>query len=52
MNTKVISLRVPEELKRWIDDEAAKNCRSLNNEIVFRLMKQKEEENTGKLSKQ
>ncbi|WP_257288033.1 Arc family DNA-binding protein [Endozoicomonas sp. SESOKO2] len=32
-------LRLPENLKKWIEEESSRNERSLNNEIVYRLKK-------------
>ncbi len=30
-------LRMPQEIRQWLDKEAKENGRSLNNEIVHRL---------------
>lgn len=30
-------LRIPVDLKKWLKDQAAKNGRSLNSEIIHRL---------------
>jgi hypothetical protein len=38
---KVVNLRMPVELKTWLEREARKNLRSLNNEVVFRLSEMK-----------
>lgn len=32
-----IGLRLPPDLKRWLEEQAAQNHRSLNGEIVVRL---------------
>lgn len=43
----VFSLRMPDSLKRWFEEEAAKNRRSINTEILIRLERAFEDE-TGK----
>jgi predicted HicB family RNase H-like nuclease len=35
--TKTFNLRLPPELRAWLEREARNNVRSLNSEIVFRL---------------
>ncbi|QHA83563.1 Arc family DNA-binding protein [Pseudomonas mediterranea] len=35
------NLRLPEELKQWVESQAQENCRSQTAEIVFRLMEEK-----------
>jgi len=35
------NLRLPEELKQWLENQAQENCRSQTAEIVFRLMEEK-----------
>lgn len=40
MKTRAIQptgVRIPDELKTWLAEQANKNRRSLNNEIVYRL---------------
>jgi predicted HicB family RNase H-like nuclease len=34
---KTFNLRIPADIRKWLEDEARKNMRSLNNEIVFKL---------------
>lgn len=34
---KPLGVRMPEELKQWLKDQAEKNMRSLNSELVVRL---------------
>jgi hypothetical protein len=34
---KVVNLRMPAELKSWLEAEATKNRRSVNSEAVFKL---------------
>jgi len=34
---KPLGIRMPEELKQWLKDQAEKNMRSLNSELVIRL---------------
>lgn len=34
---KTFNLRIPADIRKWLEDEAHKNMRSLNNEIVFKL---------------
>lgn len=36
-NIKPLGVRLPEELKQWLKDQAEKNMRSLNSELVMRL---------------
>jgi predicted HicB family RNase H-like nuclease len=36
-DTKTFNLRMPPELRAWLDEEARKNFRSLNSEIIFKL---------------
>ena len=36
-----ISLRIPEELRKWLKHQAVENDRSLNAEILARLADQK-----------
>ncbi|AZD93012.1 MULTISPECIES: Arc family DNA-binding protein [Pseudomonas] len=35
------NLRLPEELKQWVENEAQKNFRSQTAEVVFALMEEK-----------
>lgn len=35
------NLRLPEELKQWLENEAQKNLRSQTAEVVFALMEEK-----------
>lgn len=35
------NLRLPEDLKQWVENQAQKNCRSQTAEIIFRLMAEK-----------
>lgn len=42
------SLRIPPDLKTWIDSKATENGRSLNQEIVQRLKESKAKEEEGK----
>ncbi|MFJ3114944.1 Arc family DNA-binding protein [Pseudomonas protegens] len=35
------NLRLPEELKQWVEHEAQKNCRSKTAEVVFALLEEK-----------
>ncbi|AZC88383.1 hypothetical protein C4K29_2080 [Pseudomonas chlororaphis subsp. piscium] len=35
------NLRLPEELKQWIESKAQENCRSRTAEIVFMLMEER-----------
>lgn len=47
MNTSIITLRVPEELKQKLDMLALKENRSLNNylnTVLIKLVEQKEKE--------
>lgn len=34
-------MRLPEELKKWLEEQAQANCRSQTAEIVFRLTEEK-----------
>ncbi|WP_459716068.1 Arc family DNA-binding protein [Paraburkholderia sp. 2C] len=36
-DVKKLNLRLPADLKNWLEHESKKNMRSLNSEIVFRL---------------
>ena len=36
-----IGMRLQPELKSWLKDEAKKNCRTMNTELVFILEKEK-----------
>lgn len=38
---KAFNLRIPPELRLWLEEEARSNLRSLNNEIVFKLSQAK-----------
>ena len=38
---KPFNLRLPPDLRAWLEDEARKNLRSLNNEIIFKLAQSK-----------
>lgn len=35
------NLRLPEDLKQWVEAEAQKNCRSQTAEVVFALREMK-----------
>lgn len=39
---KTFNLRLPLELRNWLEQEAKRNMRSLNNEIVFKLLQSKD----------
>ena len=41
---KIINLRLPAHLKAWLESEATKNLRSLNNEVVFKLAEMMEKQ--------
>ncbi|MFP3564726.1 Arc family DNA-binding protein [Paraburkholderia sp. SIMBA_030] len=45
---KIVNLRMPAELKAWLEAEATKNLRSLNNEVVFKLSELKEKQTTDR----
>lgn len=47
-------LRMPPDLRQWIEEEAEKNRRSMNSEIVWRLeeLRRQEEEQAAKAQKQ
>ena len=51
MNTtehaKTFNLRIPPDLREWLDQAARKNMRSVNAEILYRLAKEKESEESG-----
>lgn len=36
-----MKVRLPEELKQWVETEAQKNCRSQTAEVVFALLEEK-----------
>lgn len=36
-----MKVRLPEELKEWVEHEAQKNCRSRTAEVVFALLEEK-----------
>lgn len=36
-----VGIRMQPDLKAWIKAEAKKNCRTMNNEVVFILEKEK-----------
>jgi predicted HicB family RNase H-like nuclease len=38
---KAFNLRIPPELRLWLEEEARSNMRSLNNGIVFKLSQAK-----------
>ncbi|MHB9833859.1 Arc family DNA-binding protein [Paraburkholderia terrae] len=44
---KTFNLRIPPELRSWLDGEARKNMRSLNAEIVYRLTQAKQTQDPG-----
>lgn len=44
---KTFNLRIPPDLREWLDSEARKNMRSVNAEILFRLAKAKASEDAG-----
>lgn len=41
-NINPFGLRMPEDLKKWLAEQAKKNNRSLNAEIVTRLQRSKD----------
>ena len=47
-NAKQTPIRMPNEVKDWIRDEAAKNGRSMNTEVVFILKKAMEDKKCEK----
>ncbi|MFG0400568.1 Arc family DNA-binding protein [Pseudomonas sp. zjy_11] len=36
-----MKVRLPEELKQWVEAEAQRNCRSQTAEVVFALLEEK-----------
>lgn len=44
LQTERLHLRLPPELKEYFIDEARKNVRTLNDEIVTHLQQQKQQE--------
>ena len=36
-----LNLRLPEDLKKWVESQAEKNCRSQTAELVFMLTQEK-----------
>jgi len=42
------ALRIPPELKAWLEERAKANRRSLNSEIVFRLQQSRQAEERRK----
>ena len=40
MNDTIMRIRLPADLKAWLSEEAEKNLRSLNGEVVFMLRDQ------------
>lgn len=42
-------LRLPSQVREWLDKEAAENGRTLNGEAAFRLRKMMEQEGNGSL---
>lgn len=40
-NSKAFNLRMPQDLREWLEREARKNLRSLNSEIIFKLLRSK-----------
>lgn len=40
--TKIFNLRLPPDLRDWLELEARRNLRSLNKEIIFKLMESRE----------
>ncbi|WP_162530760.1 hypothetical protein [Rhodovastum atsumiense] len=41
MNEAQLKIRLPPELKEWLAASADKNCRTISNEVVFRLKEAK-----------
>lgn len=39
-----MKIRLPDELKRWVEAQAKANCRSQSAEIVFRLEEAKRQQ--------
>lgn len=40
------NIRMPVDLKKWVQQQAEKNCRSFNNEIIFTLQQCRSKEGT------
>lgn len=47
-NIKPLGVRMPEELKQWLKDQAEKNMRSLNSELVMRLQESRDNQEKTK----
>lgn len=45
---KPLGVRMPEELKQWLKDQAEKNMRSLNSELVIRLQESRANQEKAK----
>ena len=45
---KPLGVRMPEELKQWLKDQAEKNMRSLNSELVIRLQESRTNQEKAK----
>lgn len=45
---KPLGVRMPEELKQWLKDQAEKNMRSLNSELVMRLQESRDNQEKTK----
>ncbi|QEY62543.1 Arc family DNA-binding protein [Metapseudomonas lalkuanensis] len=46
---KAIGVRMPEDLKEWLSEQAEKNSRSVSGEIVHRLRQSREQERESKI---
>ena len=46
---KTFNLRIPPDLREWLDAAARKNMRSLNAEILFRLAQAKASEDASEI---
>lgn len=38
-----LKIRIPEELKKWLEEMAKENCRSQTAEVVYRLSEAKKQ---------
>ena len=48
MVKRAIGVRLPEDMREWINKQAEQNSRSVSGEILFRLRQSKEKEGGGK----
>ncbi|MBD1602252.1 Arc family DNA-binding protein [Pseudomonas typographi] len=46
-----MKVRLPEELKQWVEMEAQRNCRSKTAEVVYALMAEKRRREQASTSK-